>query len=314
MDAVRRLLKVKEIGLFVILVSLMLFLGVMTRQFLTIDNIFTVILNISFISIMACGMTMVIITAGIDLSVGSTLGLAGVVLALLMRYHGFSPLAAVMVGLVVGLAIGAANGVMITKLRLAPFIATLGMLSVGRGLAYVISGGWPISPFPHSFMVQGQGMVGFVPVPVIYMIAINIVSHIFLRYTVTGRRIYAVGGNIRAAKLVGIKTDRILMLVYMINGFLAAVSGFLITAWLGVAQPNAGQGYELDVIAASAIGGTSLMGGAGSIAGTFMGAAIMGVLRNGMILLGISSFWQEVAIGTVIIAAISVDQLRSRAS
>ena len=310
MNILKKFLRARETGIFLILAALMIFLGISTEQFLTIENIFTVVLNISFISIMAFGMTMVIITAGIDLSVGSILGVSSVVMGLLIHDYSWNPFLGVLIGLLVGTGFGVANGFLITKARLAPFISTLGMLSVGRGLAYVFSGGWPISPFPESFTVHGQGMVGVVPVPVIYMAVIGVISHIFLRYTVVGRRIYAVGGNVNASKLVGIKTDRILILVYTINGFLAAFAGFLLTAWLGVSQPNAGQGYELDVIAATVIGGTSLMGGEGTILGTFLGAVIMGVLRNGMILLGVSSFWQQVVIGIVIILAIAIDQIR----
>lgn len=307
-----KILKFREIGVLLILVAIVVFLSLTTREFLTVENIFTVILNISFIAIMSFGMTMVIITAGIDLSVGSTLGLSSVVMGILMHDHKISSLISVLIGLAVGTLCGLTNGLLITKARLVPFISTLGMLSIGRGLAYVLTRGWPISPFPRSFTFHGQGMLGPIPLPVIYMGIIGLMAHIFLRYTITGRRIYAVGGNINAAKLVGIKTDRILLLVYTLNGFLAGFAGFLLTAWLGVAQPNAGQGYELDVIAATVIGGTSLSGGEGSVVGSLLGAIIMGVLRNGMILLGVSSFWQQVVIGAVIIIAIAIDQMRRR--
>lgn len=175
----KRLFKAKEAGIFLILVAIVIFLGITTEEFLTVENIFTVILNVSFIAIMSFGMTMVIITAGIDLSVGSVLGVASVVMGLLMNERGLSPFWSVVLGLLVGVGFGLANGFLITKAKLAPFISTLGMLSVGRGLAYVLSGGWPISPFPESFTIHGQGMVGPVPVPVIYMAVIGVISHIF---------------------------------------------------------------------------------------------------------------------------------------
>lgn len=310
METLKKIFAIREFTIFLVLIAMMLFLGITAPGFLSVDNLFSIILNVTFIGVMACGMTMVIITGGIDLSVGSILGLSGVVMGLLMHDLGLNPVLSILVGLLVGMAAGLTNGLLITKVKIPPFISTLGMLSIARGLAYVLSEGWPISPFPKSFTSQGQGMVGPVPVPVLYFAGVAIIAYIFLRYTIVGRRIYATGGNLEASKLVGIKTDRILIMVYVINGLLAAFAGFLMTAWLGVAQANAGQGYELDVIAATVIGGTSLQGGEGTILGTVIGAIIMGVLRNGLILLGVSSFWQQVAIGAVIIIAVAFDQLR----
>ncbi len=306
----KRVFQIKEIGILIILLVLMGFLGITTRSFLTSENLLTALLNISFIAIMAFGETMVIITAGIDLSVGSILGISSVVIALLLHDYHMAMAPAILSGLLMGTVMGLVNGFLVTKLKLPPFIATMGMLSIGRGLAYVLTGGWPISPFPEAFTNIGQGKLFGIPNPVLFMIVLAIIAHIFLKYTVLGRRIYAVGGNLHAARLSGVKVDKILILVYAIAGFLAGISGFLMTAWLGVGQANAGQGYELDVIAAAVIGGTSLMGGEGTILGTILGAAIMGILRNGLILLGVSSFWQQVAIGLVIIFAIAFDRLR----
>ncbi len=306
----KRVFQIKEIGILIILIFLMAFLGITTKSFLTSENLLTALLNMSFIAIMAFGETMVIITAGIDLSVGSILGISSVVIALMLHDYHMAMFPAILSGLLIGTLMGLINGVLITKVKLPPFIATMGMLSVGRGLAYVFTGGWPVSPFPEAFTNIGQGKLFGIPNPVLFMLVLAILSHIFLKYTVIGRRIYAVGGNIDAARLSGVKVDKILILVYAIAGFLCAISGFLMTAWLGVGQANAGQGYELDVIAAAVIGGTSLMGGEGTILGTILGAAIMGILRNGLILLGVSSFWQQVAIGIVIISAIAFDRLR----
>ena len=278
----------------------------------TASNIFDVLLNSSFIAIMACGMTMVIITTGINLSVGSVMGFVGMFMAIMMVDYSLPPLLAVLLGLGIGTLFGFVNGLLVTKVKLPPFITTLGMMSVGRGLAYITSGGWPVSGFPENFMISGQGHFIGIPLPVIYLLIIAVISHIFLRYTVLGKHIYAVGGNEKAAKLVGIKAEKVILITYVINGLLAAMSGFLMTSWLGMAQPNAGQGYELDVIAATVIGGTSLSGGEGSILGAVLGAWIMATLRNGMILLRVSSFWQELVIGAVIVIAVALDRMRNR--
>jgi len=306
----RKIMAIKEAGVFLILIILMAFLSIFAESFLTLDNILTIVLNMSFIAIMTYGMTLVIITAGIDLSVGSILGLSGVIIGVLVIDHGWNPFLAVLAALGVASLMGFTNGILITKARLVPFVSTLGMLSIGRGLAYVLSGGWPISGFSEAFTFHGLGKLGIFPMPVVYMAILGVIMHFFLKNTIIGRRIYAVGGNPEAATLMGIKKDRILILVYTLSGFFSGFSGFLMTAWLGVSQANAGQGYELDVIAATIIGGTSLMGGEGSIIGSLLGAAIMAVLRNGLILMEVSSFWQQVTIGTVIVLAIMFDQFR----
>ncbi len=312
MQKIKRIFEIKEIGILLILLVLMLFLSIATDTFFTAGNIFDVLLNSSFIAVMACGMTMVIITTGIDLSVGSVMGFVGMFMAIMMVDFSLPPILAIILGLAVGTLFGFINGLLVTKVKLPPFITTLGMMSVGRGLAYVLSGGWPVSGFPDSFMISGQGHFLGIPLPVIYLLVIAVVSHVFLKYTVLGKHIFAVGGNEKAAKLVGVKAEKVILTTYVINGFLAAMSGFLMTSWLGMAQPNAGQGYELDVIAATVIGGTSLSGGEGSILGAILGAWIMATLRNGMILLRVSSFWQEIVIGVVIIAAVALDRMRSR--
>jgi len=312
MQKIKKIFEIKEIGVFLILIVLMVFLSIATDTFFTASNIFDVLLNSSFIAIMACGMTMVIITSGIDLSVGSVMGFVGMFMAIMMVDYSLPPIIAILLGLAMGTLFGFINGLLVTRAKLPPFITTLGMMSVGRGLAYVMSGGWPVSGFPDSFMVSGQGHFLGIPLPVIYLLIVAIIAHVFLKYTVLGKHIYAVGGNEKAAKLVGIKAEKVILITYVINGFLAAVSGFLMTSWLGMAQPNAGQGYELDVIAATVIGGTSLSGGDGSILGAVLGAWIMATLRNGMILLRVSSFWQEIVIGVVIVVAVALDKMRSR--
>lgn len=219
-------------------------------------------------------------------------------------------------GLLTGLAVGFLNGLMITKGRLPPFIATLGTLLMARGLCYGITGGWPVRELPLGFRNLGQydipiGGLG-VPLPLIFMLLCAVIMSIFLTRTVWGYRIYAVGGNETAAALSGINTARVKIMVYSLCGFLTAIGGVLMTARLGVAAPTAAQGYELDVIAAAVVGGTSLSGGEGTILGVLIGAAIMQVLRNGLVLVGVSAYWLQAVQGLVIVVAIMLDQLRKR--
>jgi ribose transport system permease protein len=217
-------------------------------------------------------------------------------------------------GLLIGLIAGLANGLMITKGRLPPFIATLGMMFMARGLCYGLSGGWPIRDLPSAFSNLGRGVVPIggldFPLPTIVMLVCAIIVSAFLARTIWGYRVYAVGGNETAASLSGINTHRIKIMVYSLAGLLAAVGGILMTARLGVASPTAGQGYELDVIAAAVVGGTSLSGGEGSILGVLIGAVIMQVLRNGLILTGVSAYWLPAVQGLVIVIAIMFDQWR----
>ena len=309
------LLRMQEVGILAILLVMSLFLAVRAPQFLTSTNVFNVLRAFSWIAISAFGVAMVIITAGIDLSVGSVMAVAGLASAMVLQ-AGYGPVAAVLVGLVTGLFIGAVNGSLIAWGRLPPFIATLGTMSIARGFAYGLTGGWPVRGLPASFNMLGQYDVPLgpwsVPLPVLIMLALAVLCHLFLTRTVWGYRIYAVGGNEQAAALAGIDVRRIKLLVYSLSGLLSAVGGILMTARLGVAAPTAALGYELDVIAAAVIGGTSLMGGEGTILGVLIGAAIMQVIRNGLVLMGFPAYWQPAAIGAVIIVAIMVDQLRRR--
>jgi ribose transport system permease protein len=219
-------------------------------------------------------------------------------------------------GLGAGLLVGLLNGLMITKGRLPPFIATLGSLLMFRGLCYGLTGGWPVRDLPQSFRTLGQldipiGSIG-VPLPLVFVIVLAVITSLFLSRTVWGYRIYAVGGNETATRLSGISTDKVKILVYSLCGFLTAIGGILMTARLGVAAPTAAQGYELDVIAATVVGGVSLMGGEGTILGVLLGALFMGVLRNGLVLVGVSAYWLQAVQGLVIVTAIMLDQLRKR--
>lgn len=317
----QRIFRIQEFGVFLILIGLSALLAIFRPgSFLSVENISYVARAFSFIAIMAFGECMVIITSGIDLSIGSVFGLSAVCSAIVMKYFVDAQLLAAdslllallcfAAGMIMGIALGCVNALFITKTKLPPFIATLGMLSIARGLAEAVTVGWPLQVSSAPFRYLGQGFIGFVPVPVIIMILLAIATTFFLRKTILGRYVFAIGSNEEAARLSGINVDRMKFLVYALSGLFAGIGGMLLVARLGVAQSSAGFGYELDGIAAVVIGGASLMGGEGSILGVVLGAAIMGVIRNGLVLLNVSAYWQKAAIGAVLIAAIVLDQLR----
>lgn len=305
------LIRSETFGVFIVFLGLCAILSLISDNFLTASNIFSVARAFSYVAIMAIGMTMVIITQGIDLSVGSIFGFAGVVTAFAFAKMGLSLPISIILGLIGGVTCGFMNGILITRANLPPFIATLGMLSVARGLSYAITSGFPIQ-MPKSYNVIGQGTLSGVPLPVIYMLILAVVFSVLLNRTVLGRRIYALGGNEEASRISGIDVNKIKLIVYSLSGLLSAIAGLVTMARLGVAQSTAGLGYEMDVIAAVIIGGASLSGGKGTIAGTIIGAALMGVLRNGLVLLNVSAYWQQTVIGLVIITAVTLDQLRYR--
>jgi ribose transport system permease protein len=304
-----------EFGVFLILLVMTMGLSVYTDTFLTSTNIFNILRAFSWIAISAFGQSMAIITNGIDLSVGSVMGLSGLATAMLLA-QGVNVPVAVLGGLLTGLITGLLNGLMITKGKLPPFIATLGMLLMARGLCYGLTGGWPVRDLPQTFRNLGQYDVPIagmgVPLPLIFLLVIGVIMSIFLGRTVWGYRIYALGGNETATALSGINTNRVKLMVYSLGGFLTAIGGVLMTARLGVASPTAASGYELDVIAAAVVGGTSMRGGEGTILGVLIGAAIMQVLRNGLVLMGVSAYWLQAVQGLVIVVAIMLDQLRRR--
>jgi ribose transport system permease protein len=295
------------------LLLLVVVLSLLSPAFFTVTNAVNIFQQISVLAILALGATAVIISKGIDLSVGSIMALSAIVAAWTAAELAVPFALAVVVGLGAGAAAGFVNGLLITKGKLPPFIATLAMLSVARGLTLVISDGRPISGFPPGFrLIVSYRLFGVVPLSVLLVIALYLLGSAYLRLRPSGRALYAIGGNEEVARLSGIKVDREKLKVYTAAGLLAGVGGLLLAARLNSAQPTAGGGVELDVIAAVVIGGASLAGGAGTVAGTLTGALIIGVLRNGLNLLDVSSFWQQVVIGTVIAAAVMVDTLRRR--
>ncbi len=329
----RSLVSGEEIGVFMVLVVMVLYLTYKTDTFTSSQNLRNVWLSFSWIAIAAFGQTMVIITAGIDLSVGSTMALSGLAAAYFisgdkspwaeaglvngreaMIVGGEYVPVAVLAGCAMGAFVGLINGLLITRANLPPFIATLGMMSIARGVCYGWTEGWPFRQLNNDFRNLGQGnlpVLGYdVPYPTIVMLILAVITTIFLGRMIFGYRIYAVGGNEQAAQLSGINVKQVKLMVYIICGLTAGIGGTLMTARLGVAAPTAADGYELDVIAAVVIGGTSLMGGKGTILGTLIGAAIMQVLRNGLNLLGYDPYWQPAAIGATIILAITFEQIR----
>lgn len=294
------------------LIILGIFFSIASPHFLKVDNLITVALQTAIIAIIAIGQTYVIITGGIDLSVGSIVAISGIVTSDALVKGIPLPLA-ILLGLLVGVVCGLLNGVIISKLDIPPFITTLGMMGIARGVALVITEGIPISGLPSAFGVLGGGkLFNLIPYPIIIMIIIGIIMAFVLSKTTLGRYTYAIGSNKEAAHLSGINVKRTTIWVYVICGLMSGIAGILLSSRLISAQPTAGTGYELDAIAAVVIGGASLMGGVGTITGTLIGAFIMGVLRNGLNLLNVSPFWQQIAIGIVIIGAVYLDKIRRR--
>jgi ribose transport system permease protein len=301
----------RQLGTLSGLLGLGAVLWALTPHFLTVSNLLNVAEQAAIIAIVAVGMTFVIITGGIDLSVGSVLAFAGVVMASVLHADVPLPLA-LGAALGTGLFCGLVNGLLITVGRLPPFIATLGMMSVARGTALMFTEGRPVSGFSGGFRSLATGEVLRVPAPVLIMVAVYLVAHFVLTRTKLGRYTYAIGGNEEAALLSGVNVRAYKASVYGLSGMLSGLAAVLLTARLNSAQPIAGMMYELDAIAATVIGGTSLLGGEGTVLGTLIGALIMAVLRNGLNLLGVSSFIQQIVIGSVIIVAVLIDMWLKR--
>ena len=290
------------------LIALVIVLSFASDYFLTFNNILNVLRQVSIIGIVAYGMTFVILSGGIDLSVGSVLALSSAITAGVMSSTHSFPLA-ILAGLATGALMGTFTGILVSKAKMPSFIVTLAMMSIGRGLTLIYTGGRPISEgFTDLFNYIGGGYIGPIPFPVILLLALLVIGYLVLNNTPYGRYVYALGGNEDATRLSGINTDKIKMTVFTISGIMAAVSGIVLASRLGSAQPQAGTGYELDAIATVVLGGTSLAGGQGGIIGTLMGALIIGVLNNGMTLLGVSSFFQQVVKGLVILLAVYIDR------
>ncbi|MEV5842833.1 substrate-binding domain-containing protein [Streptomyces sp. NPDC048179] len=307
---VRRLLL--DNGALTALIVLVIAMSALSGDFLTTDNLLNVGVQAAVTAILAFGVTFVIVAAGIDLSVGSVAALSATVLAWSATQHGVPVFLAVVLAVATGVAAGLVNGFLIAYGKLPPFIATLAMLSVARGLSLVISEGSPIA-FPDSVSHLGDTLGGWLPVPVLVMIAMGLIAAFVLGRTYIGRSMYAIGGNEEAARLSGLRVSKQKLAIYALSGLFAAVAGIVLAARLSSAQPQAANGYELDAIAAVVIGGASLAGGTGKASGTLIGALILAVLRNGLNLLNVSAFWQQVVIGVVIALAVLLDTVRRKA-
>ncbi len=306
---------VGEFGIAIVLAAEIGLFALLSPYFFTAENILNISLQTSIIAIIAVGMTFVILTAGIDLSVGAIVAFTGVIVTTVLKMNAPYPVAllcVVLSGLAIGAFSGALAGTFVTKLKITPFIVTLALMTIWRGAAYMFTDGRPVWGLPDAFSLLGSGRLFGVPVPTICMVIVYVAAYVVLDRTRFGRHVYAVGGNPEAARLSGVPTDRVVLKVYMLCGMLASFSGILLASRMNSGQPNAGQMYELDVIAAVVVGGTSLFGGRGSVVGTFIGAMLIGVLRNGLNLMNVSSYVQMILLGVVILSAVLLDRLRGR--
>lgn len=303
------------------LALMVLVISLLTDKFFSVENGWNILRQISINLCLTIGMTLIILSGGIDLSVGAILGLAGALAAgvlkngIVIGSYGvlleFTVFGAVVIALFAGAGLGFFNGLMITRFKVPPFVATLGMLSIARGLTMLWTGGFPVTGLGEGFAAIGTGVYFGIPMPVWISVALAGLFIFIVRKTRFGRYLYAVGGNERAARLTGLRVNRIKIAVYTLGGILAAVAGLIVTSRLDSAQPNAGLGYELDAIAAVVIGGTSLSGGRGTILGSVIGCLIIGVLNNGLFLLDVSPFWQQVIKGFVILIAVIIDKMQA---
>ncbi|MDR1744214.1 MAG: ABC transporter permease [Planctomycetota bacterium] len=305
-----------DLRIIIAFVILCIVLSFASEYFLREKNLINVLRQVSVNGLLSIGMTFIILTGGIDLSVGSMLAFGGVVAAsfassaftVVPQTH---PVLAILLGLVAGTVLGALNGLVISKVKVTPFIMTLGMLSIARGLTFIYTDGMPITNLDKGFLQVGQGYLWFLPMPVVVFLIVLVLAWIVLYRMKFGRYVYAVGGNARSARISGINTNFIIFMVYVISGFLSALGGVLLTARTSAGLPQAGQSYELDAIAAVVIGGTSMTGGKGSLLGTLMGILIIGVINNGLDLLGVSSYYQQVVKGLIIVGAVMLDYFQA---
>jgi ribose/xylose/arabinose/galactoside ABC-type transport system permease subunit len=300
-----------ESSILITLVIICVVTTLINPSFVMYDNIVDILRSIAFTVIVAVGMTFVITSAGLDLSVGSLLGLCGMIAGWAM-VSGLAVPIAIFLGILTGALMGLLNGFVIVRFGIPPLIVTLGTMYIARGIIYVISKGTPFYPFPDAFNQIGQGTLNGIPYSIFIAAAVLVAGWFLLRYTTFGRRVLAVGGNEEAARVSGINIGRVKLMVYLICGVTAAITGILIASRLSSAQANSGTGWEITVIAAVIIGGTSLFGGSGTIVGTLIGASIMNVLTNAMVLMRISVYWQNIIVGAIIIVAVGFDTYRRK--
>lgn len=311
----RALVARQELVILALLIMVITALSLQSENFLSAPNLLNVMRGVSWFAVAAFGVSMVILIGGIDLSSGAVMALAGLVSALALQ-SGMPLAPALASGVACGVLVGLVNGVLVGRFNLPPFIVTLGMMGLVRGVTFGLSGGRPVRDLPPAFRALGQNDIWIgplpVPIPLLAMALLATLTAILLNFTVLGRYIYTLGRDERALRMAGVPTEWIKITVYTLSGLLAACGGLIMTAWLGVAAPTAAEGYELDIIAAAVIGGTSLFGGEGSVLGVMLGALLMQLVRTGMVLLGFPTYWQVGAIGTMILAVVLIDYWRRR--
>ncbi len=302
---------VQQLATFGSLIILIIFFSITSSTFLSIDNFLSIALQTAVIGIVALGSTFVIITSGIDLSVGAIVAFSGVMMGFAMQ-AGMPTFISILIGLLSGVALGVAIGLFITKAKLPPFIVTLGFMMMVRGLVLALTNGMPISGLNEGFEKLAAGTILRIPYPVIFLIVLAVILGFILKNTKIGKYVYAIGSNEDASKLSGVNVDKVKLFVYGLSGLMCAISGIILASRLISAQPTEGMGYEMDAIAAVVIGGASLAGGTGTIFGTMLGAFIMTVLKNGLTMLNVSGMWQQVAVGAVVLGAVYIDNLKNK--
>ncbi len=311
-SAIRRLLEQRELSIFLVVLAAGLFLNFASPNFRSPANLTAIVLGLSFDAILAVGMTVLMIAGAFDLSVGATLALAGATAGYAMTKLGANVPEAILIGLLTGALVGVANGFIIAKIRVNPFIATLGMQQIARGVVLLLTAGYGIPNLPDGFNVLGQGVLLGLQYPVWIMIVIVIIGEVLLRRSKFFRQSYFIGGNERSARLSGINVERIKIINFTLMGVLAAVAGMLLTGRMGTASVSAGMNAELRVISAVVIGGASLAGGEGSVLGSLLGVLLMALLANGLNLLGINVYWQTIVTGSVLVIAVAADAINRR--
>lgn len=294
-----------------VLIVLCIALSLAAPEFLGVTNIMNTLRQISMLGIVACGATFVMVTGNMDISTGSQIGLTGVIAAFFLVRLGLPTPLAIVLTLAAGLLLGLLNGVFAACTNINPFIITLGTMQIFKGASYIISGGLPIAGLPASFKLLGQGYVSVIPVPVIVLVIVALISAVVLTRTSTGRHVYAMGGNAEATRLAGVNTKRLIAFVYAVNGLACALAGIVYAARVNSGIPGAGEDYTFDVITASVLGGVSLSGGKGNVLGTIGGVLVIGILANGLVLMDVSEFWQQVIKGAILLLAVYIDAMKN---
>lgn len=300
----------QELGTLIALAILVVFFSIASPIFLSIENLLNITRQVAVVSLLAVGMTIVIISGGIDLSVGSIIAFVGIITSSAIKDYGIPILIAIIIGLFVGAITGIVNGSLISFLNMPAFITTMGTMTILRGLGYIYTSAYPIYNLPKEFKLIGQGFIWSIPIPTMILIVVAIVVHVILSKTVFGRHIYAIGGNSDAAKYAGINVHKVKILVYIINGVIAGLAAVVQTARVGAGMPTIGEGFELEAVASVVIGGAAMSGGSGSILGTILGSVVLGVLSNGLSLLNVDSYVMQVVRGLIVILAVLLDQVR----